>query len=484
MAEHRAQGYNTRAVGSLHMASTPVAIVMAAGKGTRMKSERPKAITPLLGQPLASYVLRALEAAGAAPIIVVVGHGAEEVQRALGERYLYALQAEQLGTGHAVMQAVPYLPPEATHVLIAAGDSPLITPDVFHALLETAQQTDAACVLATAVLDDPTGYGRILRAPTGDVMGIVEEKDATPDQKAIREVCTSFYCFRTDALRDALPRLSNQNAQGEYYLTDTIGVLTAMGARVVAWQSPDPTLLLGVNTRWELAQVGHALRMRLLRQLCMEGVTIVDPASTYIEPTVRIGRDTVIEPNTHLRGETVVGENCTLGPDLYLQDCTVGDGCHLFRSHIVGARLDSQVSVGPFAHIRPGTVLHTGVRVGDFVEIKNVEVGEGTKVLHLTYLGDATIGKHTNIGAGTITCNYDGERKHRTVIGDGVFVGSHATLVAPLTIGDGAYIAAGSPITDDVPPESLAIARSYQTVKAGWVRKRRESKQGAGGNEQ
>jgi len=466
------------------MASKLTAIVMAAGKGTRMKSERPKAIMPLLGQPLASYVLRALEQAGVEPIIVVVGHGADEVKQALGENYLYALQSEQLGTGHAVMQAIPHLPPDALYVLIAAGDSPLVTPEVFQSLYETAVQTDAACALATALLDDPTGYGRILRNERGDVIGIVEEKDAAPEQKAIREVCTSFYCFRADALRDALPRLSNQNAQGEYYLTDVIGILAEQGARVVAWQSPDPTLLLGVNNRWELAQVGNTLRMRILKQLCSDGVTVVDPATTYIEPTVQIGRDTVIEPNTHLRGNTAVGANCTLGPDLYLQDCTVGDNCRLFRSHIIQARIESDVSVGPFAHIRPGTVLHNGVRVGDFVEIKNVEVGEGTKVLHLTYLGDATIGKGTNIGAGTITCNYDGERKHRTVIGDGVFVGSHATLIAPLTIGDGAYIAAGSPITDDVPPESLAIARSYQTVKAGWVRKRRESKHGAGGTEQ
>ncbi|GIV07086.1 MAG: bifunctional protein GlmU [Fimbriimonadales bacterium] len=457
------------------------AIVMAAGKGTRMKSERPKAITPLLGQPLTRYVLHALEQAGAEPIIVVVGHGAAEVQQALGERYRYALQAEQLGTGHAVMQAMPHIPKDTRHILIAAGDSPLITPAVFQSLYEVALQTDAACVLATALLEDPTGYGRILRDAVGNVVGIVEEKDATSEQKAIREVCTSFYCFRADALRDALPRLSNQNAQGEYYLTDVIGILAAQGARVVAWQSPDPTLLLGVNNRWELAQVGNALRMRILKQLCLDGVTIIDPATTYIEPTVQIGRDTVIEPNTHLRGDTTVGENCTLGPDLYLQDCTVGDNCHLFRSHIVQAQIHAEVSVGPFAHIRPGTVLHNGVRVGDFVEIKNVEIGAGTKVLHLTYLGDATIGKGTNIGAGTITCNYDGERKHRTVIGDGVFVGSHATLIAPLTIGDGAYIAAGSPINQDVPPESLAIARSYQTIKAGWVRQRSESKKGAGG---
>ncbi len=463
------------------MASTLTAIVMAAGKGTRMKSERPKAITPLLGQPLTRYVLRALEQAGAKPIIVVVGHGAEEVKSALGEQYLYALQTQQLGTGHAVMQAVPHLPSDAEYVLIAAGDSPLVTPEVFQSLYEAALQTDAACALATALLDDPTGYGRILRNAMGNVVGIVEEKDASPEQKAIREVCTSFYCFRADVLRDALPRLSNQNAQGEYYLTDVIGILASQGARVVAWQSPDPTLLLGVNTRWELAQVNNTLRMRILKQLCLEGITIVDPATTYIEPTVQIGRDTVIEPNTHLRGNTTIGENCMLGPDLYLQDCTVGDNCHLFRSHIIQARIHTDVSVGPFAHVRPGTVLHNGVRVGDFVEIKNVEIGEGTKVLHLTYLGDATIGKGTNIGAGTITCNYDGERKHRTVIGDGVFVGSHATLIAPVTIGDGAYIAAGSPINQDVPPESLAIARSYQTIKAGWVRQRRESKKGAGG---
>ncbi len=463
------------------MASKLTAIVMAAGKGTRMKSEHPKAITPLLGQPLTSYVLRALEQVDTEPIIVVVGHGADLVKQALGERYLYALQAEQLGTGHAVMQAMPHLPSDAEYVLIASGDSPLVTPEVFASLYETARQTEAACVLATAILEDPTGYGRILRDAQGNVVGIVEEKDATPEQKAIREVCTSFYCFRADALRDALPHLSNQNAQGEYYLTDVIGILAGQGARVVAWQSPDPTLLLGVNNRWELAQAAQAVRMRILKQLCLDGVTVVDPATTYIEPTVQIGRDTVIEPNTHLRGNTIIGANCTLGPDLYLQDSVVGDNCHLFRSHIIQARIDSDVSVGPFAHIRPGTVLHTGVRVGDFVEIKNVEIGEGTKVLHLTYLGDATVGKGTNIGAGTITCNYDGERKHRTVIGDGVFVGSHATLIAPLTIGDGAYIAAGSPITDDVPPESLAIARSYQTIKAGWVRKRRESKQGAGG---
>lgn len=459
-------------------------IVLAAGKGTRMKSERPKALMPLLGLPLVAHGLRAMEQAGIQPIVVVVGHGAAAVQSALGEGYRYALQAEQLGTGHACMQALPHLPPETQTVVVAAGDSPLVTPEAFRSLLEHHRQTQADATVATAVLEDPTGYGRIVREAQGRVQAIVEEKDATPEQKAIREVCTSFYCFQVAVLREMLPRLSNRNAQGEYYLTDVIGLIAQSGGKVEVWQSPDPSLLIGVNNRWELAQAGQVLRLRLLKTLALNGVTIVDPNTTYVEPTVEIGYDTVIEPNTHLKGATRVGNRCILGPDLVLQDSWVGDSCHLFRSHIVGARIGSDVSVGPFAHLRAGTVLSDGVRIGDFVEIKNAEIGVGTKVLHLTYLGDATVGKGTNIGAGTITCNFDGVRKHRTVIGDGVFVGSHATLIAPVTIHDGAYIAAGSPITDDVPPESLAIARSFQTVKAGWVRKRLESlkAQGAGGS--
>ncbi len=459
----------------------PVGIVMAAGKGTRMKSERPKALMPLLGKPLTAHVLTALEEAGISPIIVVVGHGAEEVKSALGDRYHYALQTEQLGTGHACMQAVPHIPETATEVVVCAGDSPLVTAEALRTLWEYHRAHDADATVATALMENPTGYGRIVRDGEGKVCGIVEEKDATPEQKAIREVCTSFYCFKVSALREFLPRLSNQNAQGEYYLTDVIGLIAQAGGTVLTWQSPDPSLLMGVNNRWELAQAGEALRMRILKQLCLSGVTVVDPHTTYIEVGVQIGHDTVIEPNTHLKGNTVVGANCVLGPDLYLQDSMVGDSCHLFRSHIVQAQIESDVSVGPFAHLRPGTVLKRGARVGDFVEIKNTTVGEGTKVLHLTYLGDATVGTSTNIGAGTITCNYDGLRKHRTVIGDRVFVGSHATLVAPLTIENDSYIAAGSTITEDVPSESLAIARSYQTNKAGWVRKRRESIERAGG---
>lgn len=465
----------------------PVGIVLAAGKGTRMRSEQPKALIPLLGLPLTSYVVRALEEAGAEPLILVIGHGADAVRATFGDRYRYAVQEVQLGTGHACLQALSALPEDATQVIVAAGDSPLVTAEALRALWNHHQATAAIATIATAVLDDPTGYGRILRDPEGRVLGIVEEKDATPEQKQIREVCTSFYCFQVDALRQTLPRLSNQNAQGEYYLTDVIGLIAQAGGKVETWQSPDPSLLMGVNTRWELAQAGQALRMRILKQWCLSGVTVIDPATTYIEPTVQVGADTVIEPNTHLKGTTRIGSNCVLGPDLVLQDSLVGDECHLFRSHIVGARIESRVSVGPFAHLRAGTVLKQGARVGDFVEIKNTEVGEETKVLHLTYLGDALVGRGCNIGAGTITCNYDGERKHRTVIGERVFVGSHATLVAPLTIHDDAYVAAGSTITEDVPSEALAIARSYQTNKAGWVRKRRESKQaqethGAGGS--
>lgn len=452
-----------------------VGIVLAGGKGTRMKSECPKALMPLLGLPLTAHVLMAMESAEIEPIIVVVGHGADAVRSALGDRYHYALQAEQLGTGHACMQAIPLLPPDAQTVVVSAGDSPLVTHEAFRALIEHHLCSQADATVATALLENPTGYGRIVRDANGRVVAIVEEKDATPEQKAIREVCTSFYCFKSHILREMLPKLTNRNAQGEYYLTDAIGLIAEAGGKVETWQSPDPALLMGVNNRWELAQAGQVLRMRILHELALNGVTIVDPAATYIDRTVIIGHDTIIEPNTYLKGNTQVGAHCVLGPDLVLQDSKVGDSCHLFRSHIVGTRIDSDVSVGPFAHLRPGTVLKRGVRVGDFVEIKNTEVGEETKVLHLTYLGDATVGKNTNIGAGTITCNYDGVRKHRTVIGDGVFVGSHATLIAPVTIHDRAYIAAGSPITDDVPPESLAIARSFQTIKQGWVRKRLES---------
>lgn len=450
-------------------------IVLAAGKGTRMKSEQPKALQPLAGLPLTAHVLKALETAGAGNIIVVVGHMAEEVQSALGEGYQYALQAEQLGTGHACMQALSLLPPQSRLVVVAAGDSPLVTPEAIQAMIEQHLQSGAQATVATALLDNPTGYGRILRDEQGNVTGIVEEKDATQELKTIREVCTSFYVFDATILLETLPQLSNANAQGEYYLTDAIGLIAQSGGKVASWISPDPDMLMGVNTRWELAQAAARLRERLLRTLALQGVTIIDPSTTYIDAGVQVGIDTVIEPNTYLRGNTVVGSGCILGPELFLQDSTVGDHCHLFRSHILQTTIEPDVHVGPFAHLRPGTVLRAGVRVGDFVEIKNSEIGLGTKVMHLTYLGDAEVGTQSNIGAGTITCNYDGKKKHRTKIGDGVFVGSHSTLIAPLTIGNGSYIAAASPITEDVPPDSLAIARSRQTTKEGWAKRKREN---------
>lgn len=471
-----------------------VGIVLAAGKGTRMKSERPKALHPLWGLPLVAYVLRAFEEATIHPLIVVIGHQADSVRAALGDQYWYALQTEPLGTGHACLQAAPLLgyqvpagvdlsiasfqgsPYEGT-VIVAPGDSPLVTSEALQSLLEHHRRTGAVATIATAELENPTGYGRILRDSEGKVIGIVEEKDATAEQKRLREVCTSFYCFQAPALFEMLPRLSNQNVQGEYYLTDVIALLAQAGARVETWLSPDPTLLMGVNNRWELAQAGRVLRERFLRHLALEGVTIVDPASTYVDATVKVGAETVIEPNCYLRGQTTIGSDCVIGPETFLQDTRVGDRCVILRSHVVGCEIESDVRVGPFAQLRPGTLLRSGARVGNFVEIKASEIGEGTKVMHLTYIGDASVGAETNIGAGTITCNYDGKRKHRTVIGKGVFVGSHATLIAPVTIGDGAYIAAASPINQDVPPDALAIARSYQTNKEGWAKRRREQDQ-------
>lgn len=449
-------------------------IVLAAGKGTRMKSEKPKALMPLLGLPLTMHGLSALKSAGSEPPIVVVGHGAEEVKSALGDTFHYALQTEQLGTGHACLQAIPFIAPHLKTVIVAAGDSPLVTDEAFLSMLQLHLESGAAATVAIAVLENPTGYGRILRDSTGQVTGIVEEKDATPEQKQIREVCTSFYVFEVAALRDTLPRLSNQNAQGEYYLTDVIAMLAQEGAPVVAWVAPDPNLLMGVNNRWELAQAGMILRERLLKHFALQGVTVVDPLTTYVDAAVQIGVDTVIEPNTHLRGNTVVGSGCVLGPDLLVQDSRIGDHCQLLRSHIIQAEIESHVRVGPFANLRPGTILKQGAQIGDFVEIKNAVIGEGAKAMHLSYIGDAEVGARANIGAGTITCNYDGARKHRTVIGSGAFVGSNSTLIAPLTIGDGAYVAAGSAINQPVPPDALAIARSFQTVKEGWAAKRRE----------
>lgn len=457
------------------------AVVMAAGKSTRMKSRLPKPLHLLCGKPLLSYILEACDAAGAKRILVVVGHEAERLQEAFSGRCEFALQDEQLGTGHAVMVTKPLLNDYDSDLLVLPGDTPLIDGDTLRKLVEHHRKTGAVATLLSAVLPHDAGlYGRVLRDQTGTVLGVVEAKDATPEQLATREINTSIYCFKVPALFDALNQIRPDNAQGEYYLTDVIGLLTSRGQKVEAVIADDWQVTLGVNTRVELADVSARLRWRILERLMLAGVTIVDPANTYIDAEVQIGQDTIVHPNTYLLGSTIIGEECQIGPMSRIEDSEIGNRATVLASQVVESRLDDEVRVGPFANLRPGTVVGRRTKIGDFVEVKNAVIEEEVSMAHLTYVGDAHVGAGTNIGAGTITCNYDGRRKHRTVIGRGCFIGSHATLIAPVEIGDGAYVAAASPVNQNVPPDSLAIARCRQEVKEGWAKRRREQSSSEG----
>ncbi len=457
------------------------AVVMAAGKSTRMKSRLPKPLHPLCGKPLLSYVLDACLQAGCSRLIVVVGHEAERVQEMFHGQCEFVLQEQQLGTGHAVMVTQPALQNYQGDLLVLPGDTPLIDGHTLQTLVEHHQRTNAVATLLSAVLPHDAGmYGRVLRDSFGNVLGIVEAKDASPEQLAVREINTSIYCFKAPALFDALQRLRPDNAQGEYYLTDVIGLFTQEGRKVEAVVADDWQVTLGVNTRVELADVASRLRWRIMERLMLSGVTIVDPASTYIDADVQVGQDTTIYPNTYLLGSTVIGEECQIGPMARIENSQLGDRVTVLASQVVESTLDDDVRVGPFANLRPGTVVGKRSKIGDFVEVKNAVIEEDVSMAHLTYVGDANVGAGTNIGAGTITCNYDGNRKHRTVIGKGCFIGSHATLIAPVEIGDGAYVAAASPVNQNVPPESLAIARCRQEVKEGWAKRRREQSSSEG----
>lgn len=460
------------------LSAPPAGIVLAAGKGTRMKSELPKVLHAVCGLPLAEWVGRAMIGAGIQRPVMVIGHGGELLQEALGDRYEYVWQREQLGTGHAALQAAELVAGSAGPVVIAPGDTPLLSAEVLRELLEHHHQTGAMCTVATAILPDPTGYGRIVRDSKGGVHRIVEQKDASESELAIDEVNSGLYVFDGSLLFEVLPTLGNENKQNEYYLTDAVQAIAQKGCRVEAKAFTDAGLLAGINDRWQLACVEKDMRVRLLQSHAVNGVTLQDPDTTYIEADVEIGRDTVIQAGSHLRGSTKIGEACRIGPNTVLSDCTVGAGCTVTMSHLYKAVLHDYVKVGPFANIRPGAVLGERTKIGNFVEIKNADLAESVAVSHLTYIGDASIGRETNVGAGTITCNYDGFDKHRTVIGERVFIGSNSTLVAPVTVGDEAMTAAGSVVTNDVPPDGLAIGRARQEVKEGWVaqwRKRRRS---------
>ncbi len=459
--------------------SQPVAgIILAAGKGTRMKSELPKGLHSVMGLPMVELVGRAMRAAGVEKPIVVIGHRGELIQEALGGCYAYAWQREQHGTGHAAQMAADQLKGHNGPVIIAPGDTPLLSDEMLKELVVRHVETRAKCTVATSFVDDANGYGRIVRDHHGLIERIVEHKDATPEQHEIKEVNAAVYCFDAPTLLRILPTLSNENAQGEYYLTDVIAAIANEGGKgVEALVVNDPDILMGVNDRWQLAQAEKALRQETNKRHALNGVTILDPDTTYIGLDVEIGPDTIIEPSTFLLGNTKIGSNCEIGPCAKIKRSTIGDGCYVYMSHVNEATLEGENKVGPYANIRPGTVLKRKAKIGNFVEVKNATLGEGSAANHLSYIGDATVGIKTNVGAGTITCNYDGFGKHRTTIGDGVFVGSNSTLVAPLTIEDGAMIAAGSVVTHNVPADALVVARSRQEVKEGWVSRWRNKKQ-------
>jgi bifunctional UDP-N-acetylglucosamine pyrophosphorylase/glucosamine-1-phosphate N-acetyltransferase len=450
-----------------------VGVVLAAGKGTRMKSRLPKVAHALCGKPLARFAVDLCRETGCEHVIAVVGYGADAVINAVGEDVDYVVQEPQLGTGHAVQQAAPLLDGFTGTVLIINGDVPLMTAETLSGLLARHHESGAAATLLTAVLDDPASYGRIVRGNDGGVRKIVERKDAAAEILGIREVNAGVYCFAAPLLLRAVFELDRNNEQGEYYLTDVIGRLAAEGRRVEACVTDDPHVMQGVNDRAELAQAAAVLRERINRRWMLAGVTLIDPVTTYIDAAVEIGPDTILHPNTYLLGKTRLGEGCEIGTGTVLRDCTLGDGVTVLHSTVAEAVIGDGSRIGPYAHMRPGCRLGRGVKVGDFVELKNVEAGDHASMAHLAYVGDAEVGERANIGAGAITCNYDGRRKSRTRIGAGAFVGSNTTLIAPVEVGDGAYIAAGSVINENVPPDALAVARSRQSIKEGWAARKR-----------
>lgn len=448
-----------------------MAVVLAAGQGKRMKSKLYKVLHPVCGKPMVGHVLETVKATGCERSIVVVGHGAESVQAYLGGSAEYALQETQLGTGHAVMQAKDLIGAEEGTLIVACGDTPLITPETLATLMALHEERGAAATVLTAVAENPAGLGRIIRTADGALQKIVEQKDCTPDEDAIREINTGTYCFDNAKLFAALEKVTNQNAQGEYYLTDVIGILREQGELVLAYQTNDIAESVGVNDRLALSEAESYMRQRIARRHMLNGVTIIDPASTYIEADVTIGSDTVIYPGSLLKGNTRIGESCIIGPSSEIEDSVIKDGAKVKHSVLSDAEVGARTSVGPFAYLRPGTVLGEDVKIGDFVEIKKATIGDGSKVSHLSYVGDATVGKNVNVGCGAITVNYDGFNKSLTEIEDDAFIGSNVNLIAPVKVGKGAYVVAGSTITRAVAEGDLAIARQRQENKPGYADK-------------
>ena len=443
------------------------ALILAAGAGTRMKSTKPKVAHEILGKPIVRWVVDAVHAAGIDTAVAVVGHAREQVEPLLSD-CTTVVQHEQLGTAHAVLTARDALAGASGSLVVLTGDSPLVRPETIARLVKVREENQAAVVVLTMDVDDPTGYGRIVRDVAGDVQAIVEQKDCTPEQTLITECNSGFYCFDIALLFKALEQVSTDNAQGEYYLTDVLGIARRAGERVLACKADDPTECLGVNSRRQLAQATCALRDRINDAHMDAGVTIMDPATTWIGPDVRVEPDVELLPMTFLYGTTEVERGSVVGPNSRLTDTHVGPGCTVEETVALETVMDADVTCGPRAYLRPGTHLCEGAKAGTHVEIKKSTIGPGSKVPHLSYIGDATVGRDVNIGAGSITCNYDGKRKWPTVIGDGCFVGSDVMMVAPVTLGEGSLIGAGSVITKDVSAGALGLGRARQTEIEHW----------------
>jgi bifunctional UDP-N-acetylglucosamine pyrophosphorylase / glucosamine-1-phosphate N-acetyltransferase len=446
------------------------AVILAGGVGSRMKSKTHKVLHEICGKPMIQHMLDTLDATGFDRKIVIVGKWRDQVMGALGDLE-YAVQEEQLGTAHAVMMAKEQLAGETGLTLICAGDTPIIRSSTIEKMLAAHKSSGVALTVLTAIVDNPFGLGRIIRDENGNVLRIIEEKDATDEQRHIREINSSVFLVDNQVLFAALDKVDNNNAQGEYYLTDCLEVIRNAGHQIGAFVTDDPKEIQGINDRAQLAIANAIIRERIARTHMMNGVTILDPAHTYIETGVVIGADTVLLPGTVLEGRTVIGGGCTIGPNSHLTNSTIGDEVSVQHSVLNDCVVENAATVGPFAYLRPKAHIAKGAKIGDFVEIKNAKIGEGSKVSHLSYIGDAEVGSGVNVGCGTITVNYDGVNKHKTIIGNDTFIGCNSNLVAPVTVGNDVYVAAGSTITQDVPDGALAVARERQTNKEGYTAK-------------
>lgn len=446
-------------------------IILAAGMGTRMKSKQPKVLHKVCGKELAAWVIDAAKKAGANKVCTVIGHCANEVKNAFGDRCEYALQKEQKGTGHAVLQATDFI--GSGCVVVLNGDTPLITSGMIENAVKYHVQSGNSATVITAVFDDAAGYGRIVRAEDGSVLGIVEHKDANEEQRKIREINSGMYVFNGTDLLSALKRLTPNNAQGEYYLTDTLSILLKDGKKIGAYIVEDNDEIRGINDRIQLNEAEKIMQKRLIENHMKDGVTFILPETTIIEDDVEIGNDTVIYPNVYISSGSKIGSDCTIGSGTQITASTVADNVTINSSVLLNCCVDEGTTVGPFAYIRPNTRVGKHARIGDFVELKNSVIGDNTKVSHLTYVGDSDVGERVNFGCGTVTVNYDGKKKYRTKIGNDCFIGCNTNLVAPIEVKDGGYTAAGSTITDEVPENNLAIARARQINKSTWKDKRK-----------